>query len=980
MSKKLLLPVLLFFISTHVKSQVPDFEEILPLPPTPQNKADFPGIRDGSLTFCDIDNDKDPDLLITGEWICRLFINDGKGNFTEKANTSISKVRYSTAEFADVDNDLDMDLMIIGESEELTGGDIINFPKLISKLYLNDGKGNFTEKTGTSFEPLDHGDIAFEDIDGDNDEDLLITGMNQVSISNSTSDPMVKLYSNDGSGNFSELTHSISAVGYSSAAFKDIDNDGDSDLFLCGMGTEIQSKLYLNDGNGVFTEEIGSSFEGVSMGSAIIADVNQNNIVDHDLLITGLMDSGGELIPLTQIYLNDGKGNFSVDLNFSADSISNSSTDFADIDNDRDRDLVISGMDKNGNPVTKLYINNGEGRFRPVTGSDLKNFYYSSVAFEDVDGDGDPDLLIAGANNIEDQTILYMNDGSGTFNEVRSDVLNGFENASSEFADFDGDQDQDLIITGSSKTEYYVNDGSGNFSLSTDIIFPGTENGSLISDDFDGDGDADLILTGSGSVHLYLNDGDGTFSSKTTLLDSVSSSYIASGDADNDGDKDVFLMGYLNDTGNIAKLYLNDGSANFTHHKGTSFVEASDGTVSFVDLDTDGDDDILITGALDMFTRVITLYRNDGGLQFSEMPAIPDGFDPGISASSVDFADIENDGDLDLLATGIDKYTLEGSEFITYLALNDGQGLFSKSITYYYPAFAGGARFFDADSDHDPDMLISGSDGNGPRTTFYRNDGNGNFTTYNNLPFMNLANSNIAIADIDNDNDPDVLISGNDGNSKRSKLYRNNTCVITYDTTDVYSCEIYTVPSGDESYDVSGVYNDTITNAEGCDSIININLTISKLDTTVINIDGTLTSNAEDVTYQWLDCNENYAEIPGETQKTFEVLQSGSYAVKITRDVCIDTSNCHFIILEGSEITLQDQVIQIYPNPAGSEFTISGNSLQSIKIMDISGQLIKQINVNDDVISIDTEKFKRGIYFIRIETGKMIFTRKIILD
>ncbi|MEL7376099.1 MAG: VCBS repeat-containing protein, partial [Bacteroidota bacterium] len=130
----------------------------------------------------------------------------------------LEAVGYSSVAFADVDGDEDQDVLVIGVEAD---GD------RVSKLYLNNGQGVFNEGENTPFAAVDFGDIAFADVDGDGDQDVLITGA--VSFGN----PISKLYLNDGTGDFSEVTSTpFEAVESSSVAFSDVDSDGDQDVLI----------------------------------------------------------------------------------------------------------------------------------------------------------------------------------------------------------------------------------------------------------------------------------------------------------------------------------------------------------------------------------------------------------------------------------------------------------------------------------------------------------------------------------------------------------------------------------------------------------------------------------------------------------------------------------------------------------------------------------------------------------------------------
>ncbi len=199
----------------------------------------------------------------------RLYKNDGSGTFSLDQQSSLVPVDLSSVAFADIDND--QDLLI-------TGRDV--FDGKVSKLYENNGSGAFTE-VSSPFEGVLFGSVAFTDVDGDDDQDVFITG------ENSWNERVSKLYINDGNGVFEESSDNFfDGVRLDSIAFADIDGDNDQDLLITGQNSSDEriSKLYRNDGSGIFNE-ISSPFEGVYFGSVGFADIDGDN--DNDILITG---------------------------------------------------------------------------------------------------------------------------------------------------------------------------------------------------------------------------------------------------------------------------------------------------------------------------------------------------------------------------------------------------------------------------------------------------------------------------------------------------------------------------------------------------------------------------------------------------------------------------------------------------------------------------------------------------------------------
>ena len=361
-------------------------------------------------------------------------------NFTEAPLPSDFDGVAGTIAFSDVDGDNDFDLLITGDNNSFNG---------IAKLYINDGQGNFSEVAGTPFEGVGaNNSIAFADVDGDNDPDVLITGRNN------SFQKIAKLYINDGLGNFTEMLETpFDGVEESSIAFADIDGDNDPDVLITGRTNSLgnTAKLYTNDGQGNFSEVTETSILGVRNSSIAFSDVDGDN--DPDLLITG-----ENMVQITKLYINDGLGNFSEMPGTSFISVSLGSIAFSDIDGDNDPDVLITGTTNADDYISKLYTNDGQGNFSEVAGTPFDGVVISSIAFSDVDRDNDFDVLITGSTNGTTNNIakLYTNDGQGNFSEMMGTPFEEVWFSSIAFSDVDGDNDPDVLITGSINTGEYI--------------------------------------------------------------------------------------------------------------------------------------------------------------------------------------------------------------------------------------------------------------------------------------------------------------------------------------------------------------------------------------------------------------------------------------------------------------------------------------------------------------------------------------------
>ena len=194
----------------------------------------------------------------------------------------------------------------------------------------------------------------------------------------------------------------------------------------------------------------------------------------------------------------------------------------------------------------------------------------------------------------------------------------------------------------------------------------------------------------------------------------------------------------------------------------------------------------------------------------------------------------------------------------------------------------------------------------------------------------------------------------------------------TASTSSINTCDpSYMSPSG-KIWTTSGAYNDTIPNAAGCDSVITINLTITSINTDVTKLKDTLTAESSQGAYQWLDCEDNYAMITGANEQSYVPDEDGEYAVEITQSGCVDTSDCLLLIL-SSIADVQERSVKLYPNP-----TIDNIQLEIEEGVDVEGILVVDMQGKEHTVEIKKESGTRyrvnlhelsaGIYSIVVQT------------
>ena len=402
--------------------------------------------------LADVDGDGDLDLLGIVTLQNQLYLNDGGGTFTNAAVPSLPGAywRNHSAVFGDVDGDGDLDL-VFGRSGQ-------------NHLYRNNGRGTFTDVTAAQL-PVDilHTmAVALGDVNGDGYPDLICGNGGGWPEQNS-------LYLNDRTGKFNDATATrmpaISAVTFA-LALGDVDGDGDLDAVVGNSASPSAgspNRLYFNDGFGVFTDATAARlpFHAANNTTAIaLGDVDGDGDLDAIL---------GNLAAQNRLYVNDGSGVFSdvTALQFPTDTAFTTSVALGDVDSDGDLDLVV------GNSVAeqdRLYLNDGSGTFTDVTSARMSINPDSThtVALADLDDDGDLDLVrLAAGRPVSANTLqFYLNDGGGSFTDATATRLpvDTGNYASIAFGDIDGDGDLDMacgsyngMFTAPTPTRLYTN-------------------------------------------------------------------------------------------------------------------------------------------------------------------------------------------------------------------------------------------------------------------------------------------------------------------------------------------------------------------------------------------------------------------------------------------------------------------------------------------------------------------------------------------
>ena len=359
-------------------------------------------------------------------------------------------------------------------------------------------------------------------------------------------------------------------------AFLDLNGDDYPDVFVAnglqngGGGSQYQSLLYLNTGDGTFTDA--SSSSGIS---SILNNVDAYSVSGGDYDRDGDVDLYIGAQTTDFLLQNQGDGTF-VDATSSANAggpasdndVGNGSSkivSFGDYDADGFLDIV-SASSTLPNPGAYLLRNKGDGTFEDVTTASEVRIHPDgnpcAVLWSDYDNDGDIDLWIW---NDRGEHILLANDGDGTFTDADADSVSIGNPMGIDGADIDHDLDLDYYVSNIGYHPLLINNGDGTFNEGSDEAGTSGDYGwGLGFEDFNHDSWPDLFVAQEDDrdhvLYTHNRTSPATFSLQRITHPPVNGSMahnvaVAFADYDRDGRVDVLVAGT---DGSPVILYRNE--------------------------------------------------------------------------------------------------------------------------------------------------------------------------------------------------------------------------------------------------------------------------------------------------------------------------------------------------------------------------------------------------------------------------------------
>jgi hypothetical protein len=153
------------------------------------------------------------------------------------------------------------------------------------------------------------------------------------------------------------------------------------------------------------------------------------------------------------------------------------------------------------------------------------------------------------------------------------------------------------------------------------------------------------------------------------------------------------------------------------------------------------------------------------------------------------------------------------------------------------------------------------------------------------------------------------------------------------------------------------------------------------IDNTVATTGTQLTSNSENGTYQWFDCDTNLP-LAGQVNQSFAPEVEGRYSVEITLGSCSEFSACLDFTTLGVEELNPFEKVKINPNPAMSILNIEHPFTKDVTVylFSIEGKNLIKKPISKKLTKLDISKFSNGIYLIQLTQGQNIFSQQIVID
>lgn len=696
----------------------------------------------GDLKAFDADNDGDLDVLS----FPYLYLNDGTGKKQKIIELSDPNKQYESFAIEDIDNDKDKDLVVLYKN-----GDI--------DILINEKKGfvKKQQKGKVNYMPSEYAKVYLYDANADGICDIIISGLLGGPAAYIADKNLQFAYSREFSNQFPKL-HVVLGL--------DINKDGIQELLVYNYSDNKDEKKSLKaysfkDNKYVVTATIELITEGID--KLTLVDIDKDG--DKDLVYY-------YRYPNQAIYWieRNSKGGLGK-TNVLATQLDLEEFELADFDSDGNLDIAYISQ-TNQNRSIHWAKNTGNNKFIKSQQSLLPNSKDAQkFIFEDFNGDKIKDILFYYDDNkkIRHRYNMVLQDKNGQIKEQNTWMTtancNGFI-----LTDLNNNGTKDIVGYYNNELFYLLNEGNGKYSEAKELAISPFQIRNLQSKDINNDGKEDLILStndsNDGKLGYFKNEGNLQFKQFTMLHDEkdrlLNFEFL---DYDNDGNNDLIVNYWKPDIRGFY-IYKNTGNGNFDKKRITiTEVNNSFPRLALWDVNQDGRPDIVDNGSS-------SWYKYEGNDNFTKQQSpFTERFIKGIYKANLD-------------NNNTPECVMLSSVSLKYLKYNPQNEWQTNSITVDYGIDM--LSVADINADSFDDLICLGSkyglaEGYNPDMGFsykyaiigLENNQNGGFNV---KPYFPISNTNtIALDDVDNDGNLDIITSSAAWFEGGIRLWRNTT-------------------------------------------------------------------------------------------------------------------------------------------------------------------------------------------------------------
>jgi Ca2+-binding RTX toxin-like protein len=694
------------------------------------------------MTSADVDGDGDADMMVANvdSDTVSVLKNNGDGTFAAKVDYATGDMPFSVTS-ADVDGDGDADMMIANGINDTVS------------VLKNNGDGTFAAKVdfATGDGPFS---VTSVDVDGDGDADMMVAN----AVSNT-----VSVLKNNGDGTFAAKVDYATGDGPFSVTSADVDGDGDADMLVANEVSDTVSVLKNNvDGTFAAKVDYATGYTPCSMTSADVdGDVDGDG--DADMMVANV-DSD-----TVSVLKNNGDGTFAAKVDYATGDGPWSVTS-ADVDGDGDADLLVA----NNFSDTVSVLLNTTAPAVPVALEQTAVQVSSGVLISDPDGDaswGGGTLKVQVFSNAEAADSLFLPDTNPSGNGIWLDpsgnkVMAGTTEIGAADAASVLNNTVWTLTFNANATNALVQEVARAVRFINSSDDPGTDNRTIrftVTDNEGGTAHVDQVvrveavndaptLTGFSEAVVSADE--------DTMVEISFADLLAKGDeADVDGAVEGFVVKGV--TSGTLKIGISAESAQAWSFSANKTIDAAhhaywlSGSNSY--------------GNIEAFSVVAV---DDGGaasltaikvrVEVNPVSDLPEISIPGLLsfAAKVDYAtgdspvsltsaDVDGDGDADMLVANEDSDTVS-------VLKNNGDGTFAAKVDYATGWWPSSVTSADVDGDGDTDMMVANDIDD--TVSVLKNNGDGTFAAKVDYA-TGCCPQSVSSADVDGDGDADMLVA-----------------------------------------------------------------------------------------------------------------------------------------------------------------------------------------------------------------------------